>query len=385
MGIYDQLGVPKVINGYDTMTYLGGSKMPDAVLQAMAEAREHFVDMRVLHAKIGEQLASLTRNEAALVTGGAAAAMVLATAACIAGDDPILAERMPDTSGLKDEIIIHRCQRNRYDQAIRLAGGKLVEVGYFDGTTRDQFRGGFSPNTAAVFYFCGTTFEEKALPLEQVIEIANEHNIPVIVNAAAQLPPADNLWRFTQLGAKLAIFSGGKGLRGPQGTGLIVGDKELVSQCASHSCPNYGIGRCLKTGREDIVGLYTAVKRFVNLDPEEELKRHDAIVALILKAVQSVPGVTGQRKFPARLGQTYPRAVITLEESFPVSRLKILSELQKGTPRIELGPYELDNNSLYVNPLPLTLSEAEIVAKRLQEILSSFAKVEEKNLENGQC
>jgi D-glucosaminate-6-phosphate ammonia-lyase len=369
MGIYEDLGVSKIINGYDTMTYLGGSVMPEEVVFAMQEASKHFVDINELHEQVGKELALLTHNEAALVCGGAAAGLALATAACIAGDDPALVERLPDTTGLRDEVIVHRCQRNPYDQAIRQVGANLVEIGYFDTTSPEQLRGAITSNTAAVFYFCGTTFEQGALPLNRVIEIAESFRIPVIVDAAAQLPPLENLWLYTKMGAKLAIFSGGKGLRGPQGSGLIVGDRDYVHKCAVHSCPNHGIGRAMKVSKEDIVGLYVAVKRFVFKDHEKELQQREEMVGIVLEAVKGISGIKGWRKFPARLGQKYPRAIITLADSFPVERKEVLNRLKTGHPRIELGSYESDERSIYVNPLTLSISEAQIIADRLRDVL----------------
>jgi L-seryl-tRNA(Ser) seleniumtransferase len=372
MDIYEQLNVPKVINGYDTMTYLGGSVMPAEVVEAMVEASRYFVDMHLLHQRVGEAIANLTNNEAALVCGGAAAGLALATAACIAGDEPGLIERLPDTRGQKNEVIIHRCQRNAYDHAIRQAGAKLVGVGYYDHTSRAQLEAAFTPNTAAIFYFCGTTFEAGALPLEEVLEVAQARNVPVIVDAAAQLPPVENLWRYTKMGAKLVIFSGGKGLRGPQGSGLIVGAKDYVRKCALNGCPNYGIGRSMKTGKEDVIGLYAAIKRFVSLDHHKELQEMEKIVDAVFQAVENIPHINWRREFPARLGQTYPRAVITLMEGFPASREQVLQDLRQGNPRIELGSYEKDDSSIYVNPLTLSVSQAVVVAHRLRGTLLRF-------------
>ena len=210
------------------------------------------------------------------------------------------------------------------------------------------------------------------MSLARVIEIAHKHGVPVIVDAAAQLPPVENLWRYSQMGSDLVVFSGGKGLRGPQGTGLIVGRKDLVQKCALNGCPNHAIGRSMKTSKEDVVGLYAAVKRFVEVDHARELEEMEEKVRLALEAVEDIPQVTCRRDFPARLGQTYPRAVITLVSGFPAGRDEVLEALRKGTPRIELGPYEKDEASIYVNPLTLSKSDAIIVASRLRSVMLEY-------------
>jgi len=374
MSIYEDLGIRRVINCYDTLTYLGGSVMPDEVIRAMMEASKWFVNMHALHERVGAELARLTHNDAAYVCGGAAAGLALAAAACIAGDDPVLMGRLPDTSGMRNEIVVQKCQRNPYDHAVRQVGAKLVEIDSPTRPSAKQLRAAINDRTAAVFYVLGTKYEVNALPLKQVIQVADEAGVPVFVDAAAQLPPVENLWRYTNMGAKMVIFSGGKAIRGPQSSGLIVGDKDYIRKCAANSCPNHSIGRSMKASKEDIVGLYTAVKRYVSLDHEAELQLREKMVARVLEAVQGIAGVTGQRSFPARLGQTYPRAIITLSESFGARRDEIIGELRNGDPVIELGPHELDPRSVYVNPLTLTPDDAEIVATRLREVLLAHAR-----------
>ena len=222
MDIYDELGVKKVINGLATVTVLGGSIMPPEVLAAMTEASRYFVEIDDFQAKAGRRIAEWTHNEAAYVSCGAAAGIVLSTAACIAGTDPEKRGRLPDTEGMANEVIVHQAGLVGYAQAIRHAGGKIVTIGDEHGATAQQLEAAITRRTAALFYFPNASRLAGQVPLEEGIAIAHRHGIPVIVDAAAQLPPVENLWRFTQMGADLAIFSGGKGLCGPQSSGLVV-------------------------------------------------------------------------------------------------------------------------------------------------------------------
>jgi uncharacterized pyridoxal phosphate-dependent enzyme len=205
MDVYDDLKVRKIINGSATLTALGGSLMPPEVLQAMAEASRHFVDIDDLQEKVGERIASWTHNEAAYVSCGAAAGLVLSTAACITGLDPEKRARLPYTDGMKNEIIVHKHGRVGYDYAIRQAGGKLVEIGSAEGTTEQELEAAINEHTAAFFYFFNINLMKGQVPLAQGIQVARRYGIPLIVDAAAQLPPVENLWRFTQMGADLAL------------------------------------------------------------------------------------------------------------------------------------------------------------------------------------
>ena len=235
MTIYKRLGIRTVINGNATLTRLGGSIMPPEVVAAMADASKHFVDIIELQKRVGEEIAKLTQNEAAYVSCGAAAALTLSTAACVTGLDATKREKLPlctsPGSGgfqpptMKNEVIVHRHGRVGYDFAVRQVGVTFVEIGDENGTTPDELENAITEKTAAIFYFANPSREHLWVPYEKASTIAKKHGVPLIVDAAAQLPPPENLWRFTHNGADLALFSGGKGLQGPQSSGLIVGKK----------------------------------------------------------------------------------------------------------------------------------------------------------------
>src|SRR5205085_7270988 len=221
MQIYQDLGVRRFINAAGTYTRLGGSRMPPVVVAAMAEAAHHCVDMDELQLRVGARLAALTRNDAAYVTSGAAAGLTLATAACMAGTDPGRARQLPEVRGLPNQVVMQRAHRNPYEYAVRLLPIELVEIGYPNQITPvegGELEHALGEHTAAVLYVAGGWTSPGSLLLPMVAEIAHRRGVPVIVDAAAQLPPKENLWRFTQLGADLAILAGGRTLAARQPT-----------------------------------------------------------------------------------------------------------------------------------------------------------------------
>lgn len=374
MDIYDELGVRKVINGSATLTALGGSTMPPEVLAAMAEAAQHFVDMDELQRKVGEKIARLTRNEAAYVSCGAAAGLVLSTAACMAGQDPEKRARLPDTArigpirGMKNEAIVHKRGRVSYDFAIRQAGARLVEIGTDEGASAEEMERAINERTAAIFYFYNVTRMPGQVPLEQGIEIARRRGVPLIVDAAAQIPPVENLWRFTHMGADLALFSGGKGLCGPQSSGLILGRKDLIEACAFHACPRPFIGRPMKVGKEEMVGLLAALKWYLGLDHGRLMQTYEEQVQFVIDAFAGLAHVSARRDFPSEAGQPMPRAEIVFDEQgLGVGRDEILAQLWQGEPRISLaaaGP-----SGVFVNPQTLRPGQERIIVDRIRQII----------------
>lgn len=363
---YEDLGVEKIINAVDTYTIIGGSLMPDEVMEAMVEASKHFVNIDELHDKASARIAHLTKNEAAFITNGAAAGLALSTAACMTGNNLSKIEQLPNVDGLKNEVVIHRSQRNGYDQAIRQVGVELIEFGYVDKTFPWQLEGAITENTACIIYFAATSLAQGALPLEEVIAIGKKHNIPVIVDAAAQLPPVENLWKYVEMGADLVLFSGGKTLRGPQSTGLIVGRKDLVHYCRLNSSPNHSIGRSMKIGKEEIMGLVAAIERYVNLDHDAEIKRMENIITYIANELQH-PAITVKRIFPGPVGQTYPRAGLYFDDSsMPAG--EVHRALEEGSPSIITG-YNESENKLIINPLNLIESEVNVIIEKIKKIL----------------
>lgn len=368
MDIYDELGVTKVINGNATLTMLGGSLMPPIVLAAMADAAHHFVNIDELQQKVGHRIAEWTHNEAAYVSCGAAAGLVLSTAACIAGIDPEKRGKLPYTDGMGNEIIVHKHGRVGYDFAIRQAGGKLIEIGDERGTSTRQMEAAINDNTAAIFYFYNAARMDGLVPLEDGIKVARKYGVPLIVDAAAQLPPVENLWRFTQMGADLVLFSGGKGLCGPQSSGLILGRRDLIGACAFHACPRPFIGRPMKAGKEEIVGLMTAVRWYLDLDHKKLMQTYEDQVQAVIDAFATEEYVLARRNFPSEAGQPMPRAEVILDEqALGITRDHLLSQLESGEPSISIAA--AGRNGVYVNPQTLSPGQEAIIVNRIKQIL----------------
>ena len=222
--------------------------------------------------------------------------MTVAVAACMTGRDDAKVHQLPNTDGLKDEVIIQVMQRNFYELMIRLAGARLIEVGLANQTYPWHIESAINEQTAAIVHFVAYS-PPQDLPIETVIEIAHKHGLPVIVDAAAELPPFSNLRRYADMGADLTIFSGGKGLRGPQSSGLILGRKDLIAACAMHSNPNHGVGRPAKVGKEEIIGLVTALELFASEEfAQAELESYEERTAFIVEALSHTPGVVAYRE-----------------------------------------------------------------------------------------
>lgn len=370
MDIYQELGIRRIINAQATLTRLGGSVLAPGVAEAMSAAGEAFVDMFALQEAVGIEIARLTGNEACYVSSGAAAGLTLLMAACMAGADPLLRERLPITSGLRDEIIVHAHTRVVYDFALRMSGARLIEIGSPEGTTPKMLEAALTARTAAVVYFARTCEDRGELPLEEAVQLCRPHGVPVIVDAAAQLPPRSNLWDFTRRGADAAVFSGGKGLRGPQTTGLILGRKELIDACAYHACPNPFIGRGMKVGKEELCGVLAAVRWYMEHDEDAENAFYESVVDQVIQLFAGNPGVTPRRVWPSEAGQPLARAGLALDEArLGKTRDQVLARLLAGDPAIALDSGA--GAELIVNPQTLQESEVPILLRRLSEELGA--------------
>lgn len=368
MDFFKENGITPFINAHDTYTIYGGSRMAENTLEAMKEISRHFVDMEQLQRSLGNSLARMTGNEGAYITNGAAGALLLAACVCMAEGSMYKYTRLPQSEGMKNEIIVMRSQRNAYDAAIWASGAVKVEIGDADETLAYELEGSINENTAAVFYFFSSLYERGSMELSQTIEIAHRHHIPVVVDAAAQLPPVENLWRFTEEGADLVIFSGGKTLCGPADSGLIVGKKNLIEDCVRFGAPNHGICRFCKSSRESMAGLYMAVKNYLGADHEKNyqnfMKRNE-IVAACVPGNGVVMSTEIVDKGP--VGQTYPRLFLLLKAQ--VDGERIVNEMYRRG--IYIG-FEKSRHALYISPLNLTDEEADIVGKNLKEVLESM-------------
>jgi L-seryl-tRNA(Ser) seleniumtransferase len=371
--IYQKLGVPPVIKCATTYTRLGGSIMAPHVAQAMADSAGAFVDIFALQEAVGKRLAELTGNEAAYVSNGAAAALAIATAAAITGEDLALMARLPTwLDGMKNQVVVHRTQRNWYDIAVRMTGVELVEIGHIYETYPWEIDDAINERTAAVVYFAGAHLNRNTLPLEFVIERAHARGVPVIVDAAAQVPPVSNLWHFTRnLGADVAIFSGGKMLRGPQNSGLAVGTEAMIRAMRLNGPPVQRIGRAMKVSKEAMIGLLAAVETFLETDHEAEALQWETTVASWLAAWQELAPrwLTVERLATGEAGEPIPRILMRVSLDAPLSRDDLIEDLRAGNPPIEVV---VENEStIAFSPHMLQPGEAEVVEQRVTQLIAS--------------
>lgn len=362
---YSELGVRPVINAAATLTRLGGSRMPAPVLDAMRAGAESFVDLVELQARVGQRIAELTRNEACYVSSGAAAGMAIAIAACITDGGGASVTSLPQVKGLAPEVIVYRSQRNGYDQAARQTGARLVEIGARPG----ELEAACSPRTVCLLYFAGAHYASGALPLEEVIATAHAADVRVFVDAAAQIPPVANLWHFTrELGADAAIFSGGKGLRGPQSTGLVLGRHGLIDACVPNGPPNHSVGRPMKVGKEELLGILAAVEWSLQQDESLVLARYESMVQGWMVGLSDVPGVSVERGYPSEAGQPHARAIVRLLPEGAWTRATLVRALWDGQPRIAVG--EVGKDAIALNPQTLEPGEDELVLQALRRLLT---------------
>jgi L-seryl-tRNA(Ser) seleniumtransferase len=359
----ESLGLRPVINAAATLTKLGGSLMPPEVVAAMAEGARHFVELPALQRAVGARIAELTRNEAAYISSGAAGGIVVSVAAVIAGTGNVTA--FPQLDGMeKKEIIVHRSQRNGYDYAGRQTGATFVEI---DGTEA-SLEAAISSRTAGVLWFAGAHFATDALPIEAVVEIAHKHGVPVIVDAAAQIPAVANLWFFTkEAGADIAIFSGGKGLCGPQSSGLVLGRADLIEACIANGSPNTAIGRPLKVGKEELFGILAAVEWTLSRNEPEVIAGYESVVQHWIDGLSGVPGTVVERGYPNEAGQPFGRVLITLTPDAATSRDDLVKKLWQGDPCIAVG--EIGSDTIGLNPQTVQDTEIDVVLKAVRAAL----------------
>ena len=364
-GRYADLGIRPVINASATLTRLGGSLMPAVVLEAMTEAASSFVDMGELQRRVGSRLAELTGNDAGYVSSGAAAGITLAVAACMAGTDPERIAAFPHLEGIeRTEVVVHRSQRNGYDYAARQTGARMVEI---EGT-EESLEAALSPRTACVLWFAGAHFAGGALPIERVVELSHRHRIPVVVDAAAQIPPLATLGRFTRgAGADAVIVSGGKGLRGPQASGLVLGSRLIVDGCRANGSPNHAIGRPMKVGKEEMLGLLAAVEWSLEQDEPAVLAGYEASVTRWVDGLAGLPGVAAERLFPSEAGQPHARAAVKFKPPCRLTRDEVVDALWSGDPAIAVGT--VDDDAIALNPQTLEPGQDRLVLEALRAVL----------------
>ncbi len=369
--IYAELGVRRVINAATTLTALGGTVLAEGVVEAMDAASRSCVSIDELHEGASKRLATLTRNEDAYVTSGCAAAIALSVLACITKGRAELIARLPGDESLARNVVIHRAHRIPYDRAVELGGGHLVEIGNVIQTFPWELEAAIDDKTVAVFWVAGRHMPQTTLTLEETVEIAHARGVPVIVDAAAQLPPIENLWRFTsECGADLALFSGGKALQGPQASGLMVGSASLLGAVRANASPLQRLARAMKVGKEEICGLVAAVERYVALDHGAVAATWEATVESWRVSLGAVRGVEAKRLALNEAGQPVARLELTIDPDVAgITAHEAVDRLWAGDPRVAVLPGR--GERIYVTPDTLSEGEASVVQERLYQTLVS--------------
>lgn len=364
--IYDELNVNRVINANARWTALGGSIMKPEVLDTMKEASRSYVSIPDLQRAAGARIAELTKNEDGYITVGAAAGVAVACLAAATRGDGIAvlrAAERPTASG--KEILIHAAHRFPFDRSVALVGLELKTFGTAYGTTKADLEAAISERTAAVLYVSGKHLSG-ALPLAEVTSVALAAGLPVIVDAAAQLPPKSNLWHYTkELGATAAIFSGGKEIGGPQASGFIVGESNFMDWCRLAGPPSPNLLRALKTGKEEMCGLVRAIELYIARDEDAHIAALEATVQMWNETLSRIPRVTATRVFPNIDGQPTPRSRVNLE-GHVLGAADVAKAMLAGNPSISVM---VDGEGLLLAADPLEPGEAEIVLDRLCEVL----------------
>lgn len=364
MSIYEEMGVKRVINAAFCLTILGGSTLAREITEAAIEANECFVAMRDLFTKAGEIIAGITGAEAAHVTTGAFAGLVLSMAACIAGKDLDKMKRLPDTTGMKNEVIIQRNLRIVFDRAMEVPGGKFVVV----EPTLEAMESAITEQTAAIHYVAPVdTPRTDVIPLEEVIDLGHRHGVPIIVDAAGQTYPTDRLKMYIRMGADLVCHSG-KYFSGPNSTGFVCGRKDLVEAIAENSFTGPGagwIGRGYKLDRQEVVALVVALQRWMEMDHEKErLQPARERRNRLIEALEAIPGV---KLIPQPYSYHDIGLQITLEKKTPEETAELVKELKEGDPVIFIR--SVSENNILINTLFLADGDEHILARRLKSLI----------------
>jgi uncharacterized pyridoxal phosphate-dependent enzyme len=360
--IYANLGVKTLINAQGTYTTLGGSLMPPEVVQAMTEAAGWFVSIGELQEKVGARIAALLKVPSALVTAGAASAITVATAACMVRENPEAMDRLPDTLGLRNEVVIQKTHKCGYEPQMLLLGARLVWV-----ETLAELEKAINPRTAMLFFL------NRYEPLGQIkrqdwVRTGKQHAVPVFNDAAADIPPASRLSEYFHQGFDLVAFSGGKGLQGPQASGLLLGRADLIAAGRRAISPQMGIGRGMKVGKEEIIGLLAAVERFLSMDHETQWRLWETRVTGMIELLEGIPGVNLRRDVP-EIANHSPHLLIEWSRwHVPLSATEVVRQLRDGDPPIAV--LAEGEHGLRIAVWTLRDDEHRVVASRIRGILS---------------
>lgn len=374
---YAKLGVAKIINAAGTYTYLTAACMPPQVQRAVAQAALHPVRLKDLQLAAGEYLAKKLRCEAAVVTAGASAALTLATAACVASANGVSPQDIPENvNGMKNEVVVQKAHRYEYDHAMLLCGVRIKEV-----VTLEDYKQAFGPNTVMTNFFNAAEAGPNGAQIDREtwLRVAHNHGVPCHNDAAADMPPIENLWKYTGMGFDLVCFSGGKGIRGPQNAGLLLGKKHLIDLAVANNNPNSdAVGRGMKVAKEQIVGMVAAVDWLLEQSDEKNQAKYMRLTDIIADSVKSIPTMKSSVFMPP-IANHVPHLLLSYDPTvLGITPQEVQKKLRAQTPSIELNPatgnssrgIPSDENTIVISTWMLQPGEAEIVGRSLRAVLT---------------
>ncbi|HEY1010165.1 MAG TPA: aminotransferase class V-fold PLP-dependent enzyme [Daejeonella sp.] len=362
--LYAELGLRTFINAAGNYTAMTGSIMPDEVMSAINASSKKFVKLDELQDKVGEKIAALCRAEAAMVTAGCWSALTLGMAGVLTGLDEKKVSQVPNLAGtgMKTEVILQKSHSLGYDHALTQAGVKLIKV-----ETRAELEKAINSRTA-MLWFLNREAPKGQIKHEEWIELGKKYNLPTMIDIAADVPPVENLWKFNEMGFDLVAISGGKAMRGPQSAGILMGKRDLVAAARLSNNPRGGIGRGQKVNKEEILAMYVALERFINLDHKKEWKQWENKIALIDNSIKSIPGISTEVVVPPT-DNNMPTLLISWNpQTIRSTHTQMGEKLRFGNPSIEVISWEKDN-SIRVAMHCLQPGEEKIVARRIKEEL----------------
>ena len=360
---FRELGVRPFINAAGTYTAMTASLMPPEVIEAITYASRHYVMLDELHDRVGARIAMLLRCEGAMVTSGAASALTLGTAAVLTGVDPRKVVDLPNLAGMKSEVIIQKSHRFGYDHAVRNCGVRLVEV-----ETREEMERAINPQTAMMLFYNNNNTEGRIRD-EEFVQIGKQHGVPTLNDAAADVPPVDNLWKYTKMGFDVVAFSGGKGLRGPQSAGLLLGRKDLIAAARLNAPPNgNSVGRGMKVNKEEMVGMLAALELYLAKDHAAEQREFEARAEAIRSGVAAVPGIKAEIFVP-EVANHVPHVRISWDGAAKgMTAADAVNKLRAGEPSIGTRS---EGDGVVIGVWMMRPGEEKIVARRLREVLQN--------------
>jgi len=360
---FRELGVRPFINAAGTYTAMTASLMPPQVIDAITYAARQYVMLDELHDRVGARIATLLQCEAAMVTSGAASALTLATAGVLTGTDAKRVVDLPNLAGMKSEVIIQKAHRFGYDHAVRNCGVRLVEV-----ETRDEMERAITAQTAMMLFYNNNNADGRIRD-EEFVQIGRKHGVPTLNDAAADVPPVENLWKYTKMGFDLVAFSGGKGLRGPQSAGLLLGRKDLIAAARLNAPPNGNtVGRGMKVNKEEMVGMLAALELYLATDHAAEQRDFEARAQTIRGSAAAVPGVKAEIFVP-EVANHVPHVRISWDAAAKgITPTDAVNRLRAGEPSIGT---RTEGDAVVVGVWMMRPGEDKIVARRLREVLEN--------------